>query len=264
MMRCKLGKAIASHRFFILAFVLWACAPSIASAQTPSPLQEWQYSSGIILEKLQLYRTSGGPVINVRYKDTWFASVGEGFGVNVLHGDNYRAGVLLGYDLGRRVADDITHLHGLGDIGRAPVAKVFACYAVSKDFPLVLRGDVRQIVGGADGLLADLGAYIPLPGSSKKLIMFAGPSVTWADHRYMQREFGVTTTQSLASGYPIYEAHSGANAAGLGFTATRFLTEHWLINMDAAVDHQLGSARSSPITQRNVQRALALSAAYNW
>src|SRR5580698_8125452 len=103
MMRCNFSQGIASHRFFILAFVLWVCAPSVASAQTPSPLQEWQYSSGIILEKLflpdlpewrvvlgtaaevrpiydgaQLYRTSGGPVINVRYKDTWFASVGEG------------------------------------------------------------------------------------------------------------------------------------------------------------------------------------------
>lgn len=231
---------------------------------------EWRVILGAAAEARPVYdgsaatRVFGGPVINVRYRDLAFASVGEGIGVNLLHGDNYRAGVLLGYDLGRRVSDDYTHLHGLGDIGRAPAAKVFASYAVSKSFPLVLRGNVRQILGGADGVVADIGAYMPLPGSSKKLIMFFGPSVTWADHRYQQKEFGVTPAQSLASGYPLYAAHAGNNEAGLGFSATRFLTEHWLINADAAVNRLLGSSRDSPITQRATQRALALSINYNW
>jgi outer membrane scaffolding protein for murein synthesis (MipA/OmpV family) len=120
------------------------------------------------------------------------------------------------------------------------------------------------MIGGADGLVADLGAYMPLPGSSKKLIMFAGPSITYADHRYLQKEFGVTPTQALASGYPVYNVHAGTNAVGLGFSATRFITDHWLVNMDTAVNHLLGSARESPITQKTVQRALAISFAYTW
>ena len=44
--------AIVSARLACLAFALWACAPSVALSQTPSPLQEWQYSSGFVLEKL--------------------------------------------------------------------------------------------------------------------------------------------------------------------------------------------------------------------
>jgi outer membrane scaffolding protein for murein synthesis (MipA/OmpV family) len=280
---------ILSRRLAYLAVALWLCVPSVSRAQTPSPLEEWQYSSGIILEKMfkpdlpdwryvvglggeyrPLYdgaertKTAGGPVLNVRYKDIAFASVGEGIGVNLLRGENYRAGVLLGYDLGRKVSDDYTHLHGLGDIGRAPVIKAFASYAVSKEFPLVLRGDVRQIIGGADGMEADIGAYMPLPGSSEKLIMFAGPSVTYADHRYEQKEFGVTPAQSQTSGYPVYDARAGANAAGFGFSATRFVTPHWLINVDTAVNRLFGSARDSPITQRTVQPVYALSFAYTW
>jgi outer membrane scaffolding protein for murein synthesis (MipA/OmpV family) len=283
------GTAKVSRLLVYLAFMLWAGAASNASAQTPSPLQEWQYSSGIVLERLfkpdlpewrvvlgaaaeakplydgaELSRVEGGPVINIRYRDIAFVSIGEGVGVNLLRGDHYRAGILLGYDLGRRVSDDIGHLHGLGDIGRAPTVEAFASYAISKEFPLVLRGDVRQIVGGADGLVADLGAYMPLPGSSRKLIMFAGPSITYADHRYLQKEFGVTPAQALASGYPIYDVHAGSDAVGVGFSVTRFITDHWLINMDTAVNHLLGSARDSPITQRTVQRALALSFAYTW
>lgn len=276
-------------RLAYLAFTLWVCAPPTAWAQTPSPLQEWQYSSGIVLEKLfkpnlpewrvvlgaaaevkplydgaALSRVQGGPLINIRYRDIAYVSVGEGIGVNVLRGQNYRAGIQVGYDLGRRVSDDYGHLHGLGDIRRAPVVEAFASYAISKDLPLVLRGDVRQIIGGADGMVADVGAYIPLPGSSKKLIMFAGPSITYADHRYLQKEFGITPAQALASGYPVYDPHAGTSAVGFGLSVTRFITDHWLINMDGAVNRLLGSGRDSPITQRTVQRALAISFGYTW
>ena len=292
----KLGKlcgrvpgTIISRNLAYLILMLCACPPRIAMSQTPSALQEWQYSSGIVLQKLfepdlpkwrvvlgagaevqplydgaRPYRTRAGPVINILYRDVAFASVGEGLGVNFVRGDNYRAGVALGYDLGRRVSDDLTHLRGLADIGRAPVVKLFGSYVISKEIPLVLRADVRQIIGGADGLLGDLEAYVPLPGSSRKFVMFAGSSITFADHRYSQKLFGITTAQALASGYPDYDAHAGANAVGLGFSATGFITKHWLINADLALNHLLGSASNSPITQSSVQRVLALSVEYKW
>ncbi len=87
----------------------------------------------------------------------------EGLGVNLIRGSNYRAGVALSYDLGRYVSDDLTHLRGLGDISRAPAIKGFASFAVSKEFPLVLRADVSQIIGGADGALGNFSVYLPLP-----------------------------------------------------------------------------------------------------
>lgn len=263
--------------------------PVGAYAQTPSPLQEWQYSSGVALEKLfepdlpewrvvlgagvedkplydgaTLTRTLGGPVINIRYKDFAFASVGEGVGLNLVHGEHYRGGLAVSYDLGRLESNDISHLHGLGNIDRAPAVKAFMSYAISKSFPLVLRADVRQLVGGADGMVADIGAYMPLPGSSQRLVMFAGPSYTYADHLYMHKEFGVTTAQSIASGYPVYDAHAGSDAVGFGFSATGFITEHWLINLDTAINHLLGSAAYSPITQKTTQHVVALSLAYSW
>jgi outer membrane scaffolding protein for murein synthesis (MipA/OmpV family) len=283
----KIFKAFAWQPIAALA-LFWACVPS-SQAQTPSPMQEWQYSGGVALEKLfepnlpdwrvvlgaayenrplydgsSLTRNQGGPVINIRYKDLAFASVGEGLGLNLIHGEHYRGGLALCYDLGRYVSDDVSHLTGLGDIKRAPAIKAFFSYAVSKSFPMVVRADVRQIIGGADGALADIDAFMPLPGSSRRLIMFAGPSFTIADHRYLQREFGVTTTQSIASGYPVYDAHSGSDAAGFGFSATGFVTPHVLVNLDAAVNRLLGSAADSPITQKETQHVVALSIAYAW
>jgi outer membrane scaffolding protein for murein synthesis (MipA/OmpV family) len=261
----------------------------LCQAQTPSPLQEWQYSSGVVLQKMfepavpdwqvilgaaaqispvyagaERYHVLGGPVINIRYSDVAFLSSGEGLGANLLQGANYRAGIAVGYDLGRKVSNDEAHLHGLGDLKPAPTIKVFATYAISKAIPVVLRADVHEILGGADGLVAEFGGYVPLPGSSQKLVMFAGPSVTIVDRGFAQHVFGISETQAAASRYAAYRAHAGWNAAGFGFSATRFVTSHWLINADAAITRLLGSAQSSPITQSSFQGAVVLSMDYQW
>jgi outer membrane scaffolding protein for murein synthesis (MipA/OmpV family) len=277
------------RKLLCLALLLWALGPRLAWSQTPSPLQEWQYSGGIILQQLfepnlpdwrivlgaaaeaqpvyqgaSAVRVIGGPVINIRYKDVAFFSTGEGLGYNFLRGRYYRVGVALGWDLGRRVPDDYPNLHGLGDISLAPSLKLYASYVLSKDFPMVVQVDVRKILGGADGIIGDLEAYMPLPGSSKTFFMFAGPSITWANHRYLSKEYGVTLTQSLASGDPIFNVHGGTNSVGFGFSATKMLTGKWLINLDAAVSQLRGSAANSPITEARTQRALAVSVNYHW
>jgi outer membrane scaffolding protein for murein synthesis (MipA/OmpV family) len=271
------------------AILLGILGPRIACSQTPSPLQEWQYSGGIILARLfepnlpewrvitgvaaevqPVYagatadRVQGGPVIDIEYRDIAFLSSGDGIGVNVLRGDHYRVGAAIAYDFGRREKDDYNNLRGMGSISAAPVAKVFASYVLSKKFPLILRVDARQLLGGADGTIGDVGVYMPLPGSSRKFVMFAGPSITLATHRYLQSEFGVTPAQSLASGHPVFDPHAGVVAEGVGFSATRFVTDHWLVNLDAAISKLKGSPDVSPLTERSTQRVLTLSIDYQW
>jgi len=123
---------------------------------------------------------------------------------------------------------------------------------------------VRQFVGGADGAVADINMYLPLPGSSASLIMFAGPSVTLADRLHLQTLFGINGNQAIASGHPDYQAHGGFESAGLGFSITRILSTRWLLNAEVAANRLLGSARESPLTQTNRQYVLALSTAYKW
>src|SRR5450432_3207549 len=100
-----------SRPLYLLALLLCGCFSQLVSAQTPSPLQEWQYSGGIILARLfdpdlprfrtilglaaelqpaysgsRAYRVEGGPDINFYYRDIAFISTGDGIGVNVLRG----------------------------------------------------------------------------------------------------------------------------------------------------------------------------------
>lgn len=260
-----------------------------ASAQTPSPMQEWQYPGGIALQKLfapsvpkwdvilglatsanpaysgaSQYRAAGGPVINIRYKDRIFVSTGEGIGYNFTEGKNYRASVAVGLDLGRSMSAHYGTLRGLGDIPRAPFFKLAATYVPSKRLPILLRGDIRKIAGGAAGLVGDLSLYTPLPGSSSKFVMFAGPSVTFADRKHLQTVYGISERQALASSYPVYATHGGLESAGFGFSATRFFTKHLLGNANVAVDELLGSAANSPIVERKAQGSLSFSVAYRW
>ena len=136
---------------------------------------------------------------------------------------------------------------------------------LSKSFPLILRGDARQFAGGAQGAVADVGVYMPLPGSSRTFVMFAGPSITVATHHYLQTVYGVTPSQSLASGHPIYnEPDSGLNSLGVGFSATKFITSHWLLNIDTAISQIRGSPGNSPLVEKRNQRVVALAINYQW
>jgi outer membrane scaffolding protein for murein synthesis (MipA/OmpV family) len=281
---------IDSHpsRLGVLAAVF--LASSSVNAQTPSPLQEWQYAGGIILARLfdpdlpqfrsilglaselqpvyegsRAYRVQGGPVIDIRYRDVAFISTGEGIGYNVLRGDHYQVGIAMTYDFGRKEKDDLSNLHGMGNIGVAPVGKIFASWVLSKRFPMILRLDARQFVGGAQGAVGDAGVYMPLPGSSRTFVMFAGPSITLATHHYLQTLYGVTPEQSLLSGHPVYEiSRNGTDAAGVGFSASKFFTQHWILNLDTAISQIRGNASRSPLVERRTQRVLTLSVDYQW
>ena len=279
------------RRLLVMSLLWLACHAQSAWAQTPSPLQEWQYSGGLVLQKLfqpdlpqwrtvaglaadfqpvydgaSAYRVQGGPVINIQYRDIAYLATGEGIGVNFVRTRHSHAGIGITYDLGRRVSDDYANLHGMGNLSASAVVKLHGSYVLSRRFPLILRVDARQFLGGGQGrLVGDAGVYLPLPGSSRSFVMFAGPSITLATRRYLQTLYGVTPQQSLASGHPVYEVtHSGTAAVGVGFSATKFVSEHWLLNLDAAVSQIRGRPAHSPLVEDRTQKVVAVSVNYNW
>ncbi|TDY38320.1 outer membrane scaffolding protein for murein synthesis (MipA/OmpV family) [Paraburkholderia rhizosphaerae] len=278
---------------------LWATAGAAlavfgapgASAQTPSPLGEWQYSAGVPLEKMFVppaerttwetrvgagmtfeprydgssrYHILAGPSLDIRYKDLAFLSTGEGLGVNVLQGENWRTSVALVYDLGRRGHDDPQHLNGLGNINPAPEIKLAAEYVISKDFPLTFRTAITRSIGGSNGWIADVGAYMPLPGSSESFYWFAGPSVSFADSTYMNSWFGVNPAQSAASGLRQYDASAGLKSAGFGVTMIWFVNKHWFVTADGAIKRLLGSAAGSPVIQTKTNGVCDISLNYQF
>ncbi|RKP45972.1 MipA/OmpV family protein [Trinickia fusca] len=282
--------SIASPRHLCAgALAAAALIPGPAAAQTPSPLAEWQYSSGILLEQMfepnlptwrirvgptvafqprydgaDSYATQTGAAIDIRYRDRFFFSTGEGLGANVLTGPNWRVALGAAYDIGRRSADDLDHLHGLPNINPAPLLRLSGEYVVSKSFPLVVRADVRRSFGGDNGWIGDLGAYMPMPGSSEKFSWFVGPTMTAADSRYMNSWFGVSPAASARSGLSTYHASAGIKSVGIGVSADWEIRKHWLLSADAAFQQLVGSAAHSPITQTRGSGVFDLSIDYDF
>jgi outer membrane scaffolding protein for murein synthesis (MipA/OmpV family) len=255
-----------------------------AAAQTPSPLAEWQYSAGRVLEPYFVdtpprwermagavveaqpdyegahrFRLQPGLVAEVRYKDLAFASTAEGIGVNLLRHKGRRAGVAITYDIGRD-ADQDDALSGMGDLKPAAEGKLFAEVVF---FPVVLRADARKSFGGGGGWTGDLSAYLPVAGNAKYFVM-VGPSVTLADSTSMRRSFGVDAGQSVRSGHAEYVPGGGLRDTRFGADASWFFGKRWMIDATGAAQWLLGDASESPLVERTQQYVLALSLTYRW
>lgn len=274
----------------------WLCAWTTtaaltpALAQTPSPLPEWEYSAGVPLREYfepkpprwevnvgmgaQLqpkydgsdqYQVLPGPAIDVRYYNLAFLSTGEGLGVNVFHGKTYRVGAALTYDLGRTdlygfEPSGINRLRAVGGVPPGPEAKLFAEYVW---FPVVFRVDVRRALGGYNGWVGDLSAYMPVVGTQRYFV-FVGPSVTFVDGNYMQNYFGISKSQAQASGFPEFRAVGGLKQISFGASGTWFFYRQWFTNGVLAINHLLNDAARSPTTQQETQYAIGFTIGYDF
>ncbi len=242
------------------------------AAETPTPLADWQFSAGEVLSSLDGpvpdWRVTLGPgvdvqptypgakrytiepagIVDLRYLDLAFLSDGEGIGVNILRGQGYRAGVAISYDLGRNHHDD-PRLAQLANISPAAEPKLFAQTFLKV---VVLTANMRKGLGGHDGVIGDVGAYMPLP-IAPHAFLFVGPTISLADSRYMKAYFGVDAAHAKASGLPVFAPAGGLRETGLGATAIYLLGDHWLLNADAAYQRLLGDAARSPITEAKTQ-----------
>ena len=275
--------SVFKQRFLVGLVALFTA--SLSQAQTPSPLMDWQYSTGQVLTSLEgpppewrevvgpgvseqptfmgsnRYRTEPSAIIDIRYKDEFFVSDGEGIGWNILSGPGYRAGIAVGYDIGRNTHDD-PRVRDLPNIAFAPEPKVFAQYFL---FPVVLTADLKKGIGGNNGIQGDVGAYIPLPlKADKSWLLFVGPSLTMADGRYMNSYFGVSEFSSTQSGLRQFTANGGFTDAGIGASTLYLMGAHWLVEGDFGWRRLLGDAARSPITETKNQMAADVNIGYRF
>lgn len=258
-LRCLLAAGVAVALSF----------PPVAAFAQSATFTDWQNSTGIVLRPLggpipdwsvvlgagvagmpayegsHTMKLEPAPDIDIRYKDLAFISDGEGIGINLLRGTNYRAGLGLTYDPGREHSA-ATRLAGTGNVDPAPVAKVFAQYSF---LPAIFTVDVKQALTSYQGLIADFGAYMPVVGN-ETVEVFLGPEVSVADARYMEAYFGVTPNHAAPhSRFPVYHAEGGVKDAKFGLSAFYHFNEHWFIDATFAVERLLGPAAGSPLVE---------------
>lgn len=266
------SSSIRSLRWTSLAL---AAATSVmgthAWAQQAS--DSWQFTAGLGVISQPKYpgsgetKTSALPMLSASHGRYFIgglpgAGVPAGVGVFLVQDAHLRIGVGLGGNLDKpRKESDSARLRGLGDISATALGSVFASYS---DSWWKIGGNVVTDVGGKDqGTRATLdleGRYSPMD----RLMLTAGPSVTWADSKYTQTFFGVDAAQSAQSGLATYTAKSGINAVSFNIGANYQLTQQWGLGARVGVSSLRGDAADSPITEKKTQTTVGVFASYRF
>ena len=200
------------------------------------------------------------PVQDISWKDRVFSQGPDVLGVNALLGDSYHVGMSLSFDFQSRSASDDARLKGLPDVHYGPKLRLFADYTW---WAFTGAAAVYQdIAGTGQGLTATADFLTSAPLG--KLLVSVGPGLTWANGKYTQTFFGVTSQESAASRLPQYATRSGLRDVHVTVDATYAFTSHWSANLAAVVGRLESFAAGSPITERRLDLNAMASVAYRF
>lgn len=202
------------------------------------------------------YKGGLAPLIHASY-GRFFAGVG-GVGVDLFRDHNWRINVHLSGSRGRKQSDD-SDLRGLGDVDSTLRGGVSARYAEGHFAASVQI--LSDLLGRDQGTVARVDAYARFMPVSR-LIVLAGPGITWANGRYSRTYFGVDALQHANSGLPQFDADAGFNSVRLSASAIYLIDRHWFAMASAAASQLQGDAVKSPITRSRSQNSLLIAGAY--
>ncbi|MEB8387300.1 MipA/OmpV family protein [Rhodobacteraceae bacterium KMM 6894] len=208
------------------------------------------------------YQISALPGVRLSYGDTFFASVNEGIGFNLIRSGPWRAGPIMRYDFGRdedgdsifRISGDRTDdLKGLGDVDGTVELGGFIEYDLGQ-FKTYL--EVRQGLGGHEGIVgrAKVDYKTVFRSFGPPAFFSIGPIITFASSDYTSAYFDVNAAQSAASGLTVYDAGGGLTSYGINAALTMPITDRAAITAIAGWDVLTGDVADSSLVRERGSR----------
>jgi len=184
----------------------------------------------------------------------YFLRFDGSFKANIIDDENFHAGPLIGYRMGR------------GDVYDGAIARMqhirysvtdggFVEYEHLAQDP---RSGERLTLSVADGninyqsgLEVTLAAMVhrPLTFIDEGLIAAMEIDTSFGDGKFMQTSFGVSGADALASGFPVYRAGSGAELTSISLSLDQYLSPKWSVGVRMRYARLLGDAEESPVTR---------------
>jgi MipA family protein len=192
--------------------------------------------------------------------------------------DEYSLGLGLAFDFGRTDKADGTafrpgskRLKGMGVISSSADFNVFGHYVLGVPLYVQLTKNLgsgkldasKKEFEGSGGTRVEIGVELPWQ-ATKELKISLAPNVVWADKKYEQAYFGVTSTQSAASGFKLYTPKGGVKSAGINLSADYKISPDWNANVTASFNQLQGDAGKSPLVQRKGQSTLIAGVSYSF
>ncbi len=212
-------------------------------------------------------KTRLGPILAIEYGRYFLGAVPGatsplGLGVDLWRTDGVRLGVALVTDLGKlREESDDRRLVGLGDVKGTQRAALFGSYSISR---FKLSGHVASDIANHQlGTVATLEAHA-LFQPTESLVLSAGPGITWHNRQAMQTIFGISDSQSAASGRPAYRPDAGVSQWQFTLGAMYRLDAHWTLGARAVAAQLEGDAADSPLVFQKSQPSFGVFTAYRF
>lgn len=241
-----------------------SAAPPALSA--PSAVPDWIVTVGVEVRAIPAYpgasysrfAPTGFPLFSIRKQGTSpdYFGARDGFGFNVIDLGQWKFGPTFKI-IGERQGWYDRQLDGLAGVHYALQAGGFAEY-----WPVSwvrLRGELRQGIGGEDGVTGDLflDAIVPVG----KFRFSAGPRVTFQSAAAISPYFSISAPESAATAIltpstglaalPAYKAGGGFYSYGAGGQVEYFFNPTWSAHVLAEYERLADSAADSPlVTQR--------------
>lgn len=188
--------------------------------------------------------------VNLTWRERFFLRSDIGAGAYLLNsertGGPVSLGFAIGYDDDERLSEDDPRLAGLDDVEAGAAARFLFEYEVGlADLEVVASRGLGSSGHEGTTVEASLGFDLPV---GERIVISAAPFLIWADSTYMDAFYGISSSESAASGYAPFSAGGGLQQAGLEFSAAYFLTERVGLFGQIEYGSLLGDAKDSPIT----------------
>ncbi|MBU3031309.1 MipA/OmpV family protein [Paracoccus marinaquae] len=161
---------------------------------------------------------------------------------------------------GERKESDDEALRGMGDISAAYEfgAQVSYGYGPVNAYVRTLQG-----FGGHHGITGEVGVRYRSE-INDRLTLWSTLETTYGDSEFVETYFGVSGSQSLSSGNPVYEPGGGFTMAAARVTARYALGEKTALTGEVEYGRLIGDAADSPIVQDRNQSVIRLGITRNF
>jgi MipA family protein len=226
--------------------------------------------------------SSALPIVRASYKSADYGRFSietrSGLSWTPIDKEEYSLGMGLGFDFGRTDKADGTafrpgskRLNGMGVINASADLNLFGHYVLGVPIYVQLSKNLgsgkldaaKRELSGSGGTRVEVGVELPWQ-ATKELKVTLSPNLIWADKKYEQAYFGVTSAQSAASGFNVYTPKGGVKSAGLNLSADYKLSSQWTANVTASVNQLQGDAAKSSLVQRKGQSTIIVGAFYTF
>jgi outer membrane scaffolding protein for murein synthesis (MipA/OmpV family) len=228
----------------------------------------WAFGLGLGVEYEPAYEGSDefdfevqpAGAVQWRSGDNIFYWAGEALGWRGLRSERWLLDAAVAFDEGREESDsDDGRLDGLGDTDEGMEVVLQARRAFDTDWHYWLDG---RIVTGENGSLGIFGVGRRFGTQNDGSGSEIGIVAVFHDSERANRDFGIGTGQSAASGLAETDLSDGLRSIGVNYNYRHYINANWQLFGEALYEHYSGDIADSPISRKNYEAEVGIGFIY--